>query len=103
MDQVFEGEPKADIQLQGRKVSRSEVRYDWGSKLRWRITRDGEEVAAPVARMETAYEHADETPGVYEVTLQIFKYVNYKKNKEGAFTESKFVDISNKVTYTIPQ
>jgi hypothetical protein len=31
----------------------------------------------------------------------MWKYVNYKKNKEGEFTESKFIDISNKVTYSI--
>ena len=31
----------------------------------------------------------------------MWKYVNYKKNKQREFISSKFIDISNTVTYTI--
>ena len=31
----------------------------------------------------------------------MWKYVNYAKDAQGEFTQSKFVEISNAVTYTI--
>ena len=51
--------------------------------------------------IESAYEHPEKTPGKYEIVLQLFKYINYKKNAKGEYTESKFIDISNKVGYTV--
>ncbi|MDP6721869.1 MAG: hypothetical protein QGF59_24590 [Pirellulaceae bacterium] len=101
MDQKFEGTPKAEITLKGHKLTRGDVTHDWGLRLQWQIKRDGEVVATPPARADMTYEHKDKTPGKYEVVLQMWKYINYKKNKEGEFTESKFIDISNSVTYTI--
>lgn len=101
MDQVFEGTPKAEIRLQGRKLTRGDVFNDWGSKLQWQISRDGKVIATVAARAETSYEHPDKKPGKYDIVLQLFKYINYKKNGKGEYTESKFVDISNKVSYTI--
>ena len=101
MDQVFEGTPKAEIRLQGRKITRGDVGGDWGSKLQWQISRDGKVIATAPARAQTDYEHPDKKPGKYEIVLQLFKYVNYKKNAKGEYTESKFVDISSKVGYTI--
>ena len=44
---------------------------------------------------------ADATPGKYEIVLQMWKYVNYAKDAKGEFTQRKFVEVSNKVTYTI--
>lgn len=101
MDQVFEGTPKAEIALDGHRVTRGHVSNDWGSKLQWVIRRDGKDVATVPARIETSYEHDDKTPGKYEIVLQHFKYVNYRKDAKGEYTESKFIDISNVVTYTI--
>lgn len=104
MDQVFEGTPKAEITLNGRRVTRGDVSNDWGSKLQWQVKRDGKVVATALARVNTEYEHPDRTPGKYEVVLQLFKYVNFKKDGKGPkanFTESKFVDISEPVTYVI--
>ena len=101
MDQVFEGTPKAELLLEGRKVTRTEVTGDWGSRLEWQIRRDGQQLATVPARLHTSYEHADQTPGKYEVVLRLFKYVNYKKDAKGEYTESKFVEISNTVSYTI--
>ena len=102
MDQVFEGTPKAEIRLEGRKVIRGDVSNDWGSKLQWQISRDGKVIATVAARIDPAYEHLEKIPGKYEVILQLFKYINYKKNAKGEYTESKFIDISNKVSYTVP-
>ncbi|MGE3807548.1 MAG: hypothetical protein AB7K24_23030 [Gemmataceae bacterium] len=101
MDQKFEGTPKCEIRLEGRKAIRGDVSNDWGSRLQWAIFKDGKEVATAAARIEPAYEHPDKTPGKYEIVLQIWKYVDYKKTKEGQFTTSKFVDVSNKVSYQI--
>lgn len=104
MDQVFEGTPQAEITLEGRRLTRSDVTHDWGSKLQWQIKRDGEVIATVAARAETTYEHPDTTPGKYEVVLQMFKYLNFKKDGKGPdakYTQSKFIDISEPVTYAI--
>jgi hypothetical protein len=58
-------------------------------------------VATPAARHEPAYEHPDATPGTYEIVLQMWKYVDYKKDAQGEFVNSKFIEISNRVSYTI--
>jgi hypothetical protein len=96
MDQVFEGTPKAEIRLEGRKVIRGEVSNDWGSRLQWKISHDGKVVATPPARAEISYVHADETPGAYEIVLEMWKYEGYQKGGRG-----KYVEISNKVDYRI--
>jgi hypothetical protein len=101
MEQKFEGVPQAEIRLEGRQVVRGPVKNDWGSRLQWAVKRDGKVIAAPPARMAESYEHPEATPGEYEIVLQMWKYVNYLKNAEGEFTQSAFVDISNKVAYKI--
>jgi len=101
MDQKFEGTPKAEIRLEGRKLVRGEVSNDWGSRLQWRILRDGKEVAAVPARASASYEHADKAPGKYEIVLQMWKYVDYRKDKSGNYVNSKYIDISNTVSYTV--
>ena len=80
---------------------RSDVTNDWGSQLLWEIRRNGAVVAQVPARANAAYEHPDTTPGQYEVVLQMFKYDGYEKDKDGNFTKSKFIEVSNKVAYTI--
>jgi hypothetical protein len=101
MEQKFEGTPQSEIRLEGRRVVRGDVSNDWGSRLQWQIKRDGQVIATPLARLEPSYEHPDSTPGEYEIVLQLWKYVNYAKNAEGEFTDSKFVEISNVVKYRI--
>jgi len=104
MDQVFEGTPQAEITLDGRRVTRGEVTHDWGSKLQWQVKRDDQVIATVAARSQTSYEHPDVTPGQYQIVLQLFKYVNFKKDGKGpdaSYTQSKFVDISETVSYSI--
>ena len=101
MDQKLEGTPKASLRLDGRKVTRSDVSNDWGTRLQWRVSRDGKEVAAVTAGIDPAFEHAAKTPGKYEIVLQQFQYVSYAKDKDGKFTASKYVDISEPVSYTV--
>lgn len=101
MDQKFDVPPKAEIKLEGRRVSRSQVSGDWGLRLQWEIRRDGQVIATPAARAETSYEHPATEAGTYEVVLQMWQYVDYKKKPDGEFVNSKFIDISNKVSYTI--
>jgi hypothetical protein len=101
MDQKLEGTPKAILQLAGRKVTRSEVTNNWGTRLQWKVSRDGREVATVGAGLDLAFEHPETAPGNYEIVLQQFHYVNYKKDKDGKFTESKYVNISEPVSYTI--
>ena len=83
MDQKYEGQPKAEISLDGQKVIRTDVTNDWGLRLQWQISRDGKVLATPAARADLSYEHPEKEPGKYEIVLQMWKYVNYKKNKEG--------------------
>ncbi|MBQ17199.1 MAG: hypothetical protein CMJ65_08740 [Planctomycetaceae bacterium] len=101
MDQKFEGTPKSAIRLDGRKVSRGEITNDWGLRLQWKVSHNGKVVATPAARAQASYEHPDKLPGKYEIVLQMWKYVNYRKNKQREFIDSKFIDISNTVAYTI--
>ena len=101
MEQKYEGTPKAELKLSGRKVTRTAVSNDWGLQLLWVVLKDGKEVARVNARTGDTYEHQDKTPGQYEIVLQMWKYVNYAKDAKGEFTVSKFVDVSNKVTYKI--
>jgi hypothetical protein len=101
VEQKFDGTPKAELRLNGRKVTRSVVANDWGMMLRWVVSRDGKVVATAHARADAAFEHPDTTPGKYTIVLQTWMYVNYAKDAGGEFTVSKFVDISNVVKYTI--
>ena len=101
MDQRFEGLPKAEIRLDGRKLFRTVVVNDWGSQLVWDVRRNGDVVATVPARLTDTYEITDPTPGQYDVVLQMFQYEGYEKDPTGKFTKSKFVDVSNKVTVTI--
>ena len=101
MDQQFEVTPQAEIRLEGHKLLRSDVTNDWGSQLLWEIRRNGQIVATVPARANNSYEHTDTTPGQYEVVLQMFKYEGYAKDPAGQYTKSKFVEVSNKVGYTV--
>lgn len=101
MEQKFDTPPRAEIRLEGHRVTRGDVTNDWGLRLQWEIRRDGKVIATPPARADLSYEHAETTPGRYEIVLQMWKYVDYKKNPNGEFVNSRFIDISNKVGYTI--
>jgi len=96
MDQVFEGTPKADIRLEGRKVIRTAVSNDWATRLHWKISKDGKLLTTVPARVEAAYEHPDKEAGTYEIVLEMWKYEGFRVKDHG-----KFIEISNKVTYTI--
>jgi hypothetical protein len=101
MEQKYNILPHAEIRLEGRRVIRGDVANDWGLRLQWEIRRDGKVLATPAARVEMSYEHPDTTPGKYEIVLQMWKYVDYAKKPTGEFVNSRFVDISNKISYTI--
>ena len=101
MEQKFEGTPQAEIRLEGRRVIRGDVVNDWGSRLQWVVFRDGKEIAAVSARASDSYEHPEKTPGKYEIVLQMWKYVDYRKGKDGKYVNSKYIDVSNKVSYQI--
>jgi hypothetical protein len=101
MDQRYDGIPQASIRVEGRRVTRGDVTNDWGLRLQWEVRRDGRVIATPAARAEISYEHPDATPGRYDIVLQMWKYVDYRKNPNGEFVNSRYVDISNKVSYTI--
>ena len=101
MEQRFEGTPQAAIRLEGRRLIRGDVSNDWGLRLQWEIKRNGQVVATINARSDASYEHPDTAPGEYEVVLQMWHYVNYTKNPQGEFTQSRFVTVSNRVRYTI--
>ncbi len=102
MEQKFDAEkPKAEITLSNRKATRSAVANDWGLQLRWVVRRDGKPVATAPARTALSFQHDDATPGKYEIVLQMFQYIDYKKDPAGEYATSKFIDISNAVNYTV--
>jgi hypothetical protein len=101
MEQKFDGTPRADVRLEGRKAVRGELTNDWGSLLQWVVRKNGQVVATAPARAGLTFEHPDTTPGTYEIVLQMWKYVNYAKDAKGEFTASKFVDVSDKVSYKL--
>ena len=89
--------PAAVIKLDGHTVSRGPVANDWGTRLQWKILRDGKEIATPNARAFPNYTHADATPGQYEVVLETWRHDGYKGNKG----VGEYVVISNKVTFKL--
>ena len=93
--------PLVEVRLDDRRATRGRVHGDWGLHLRWVVRRDGKEIATANARAEESYEHPDATPGTYEIVLQMWKYVDYRKKPDGEFINSKYIDVSNTVTYTI--
>jgi hypothetical protein len=101
MEQRFEGTPQATLRLEGRRVVRTEVTNDWGSRLQWEVRRNGQVIATAAARADLSYEHTEAMPGTYEIVLQMWKYIDYRKNPSGEFVNSRFIDVSNRVTYTI--
>lgn len=101
MEQRYEGNPRAEIRLDGRRVTRGDVTQDWGLRLQWEVRRNGQVIATPNARIDTSYQHPDSAPGRYEIVLQMWKYIDYRKRPDGEFIASRFIDISNKVSYTI--
>ncbi len=101
MEQKYDGNPRASLNLSGRRVTRSEVTNDWGLLLQWEVRHNGKVIATAPARAALHYECPQSSPGTYEIVLQMWKYVDYKKKADGEFTNSKFIEISNKVTYTI--
>ena len=100
MEQKFEGEPKATLSLEGRRVTRTDVTNDWGLLLQWEVRKNGQLVATANARTSAAYEHPDTTAGNYEIVLQMWKYIDYRKKPDGEFVASRFIEVSNKVRYT---
>jgi hypothetical protein len=101
MEQKFEGLPKSEIRVDGSKLVRTDVVNDWGSLLQWVITQNGKQVAAYNARPSLSVSHDLKSPGEYQAHLQMWKYVDYKKNPQGEFINSKFVEVSEKVKFTI--
>jgi hypothetical protein len=101
MEQKFEGIPKSEIRVDGASLIRTEVVNDWGSLLQWVITQNGKQVAAYNARPGLSIKHDLKSPGDYEAQLHIWKYVDYKKTPQGEFINSKFIEISNKVKFTV--
>ncbi|MSU77906.1 MAG: hypothetical protein EXS16_07405 [Gemmataceae bacterium] len=101
MEQRFEGRPEATVRLEGRRLTRTDVTNDWGLRLQWEIRRNGQVIATVNARPDQAYEHADTASGEYSIVLQMWHYINYAKNPQGEFTQSRFINVSNVVTYRI--
>ena len=103
MEQKFEGPPpQAEIHMNGEKVIRTDVKGDWGMQLLWKFSREGQEPITRPARADYACDLTELAPGKYEIVLQTWHYKDYRKNRETReFLNSKFIDISNKLTHTV--
>lgn len=89
-------QPSVEIKLAGRTVSRGHILNDYGNRVHWRVSRDGQVIATPEARTNESYTQADATPGMYEVVIETWKHEGYQAKALG-----KYIEISNKVTYTV--
>lgn len=101
MDQKLEGTPSVEIKLEGRTLVRSDVQNDWGTRMQWRIAKEGKEVLTGVVGQDPSIDLPDLEPGKYQIVVQQFHYLNYKKSPEGKFTESKYVDICKPLEFTV--
>ena len=101
MEQKFDGTPLAELRVDGKKIVRSDVDNDWGLRLQWKVMKDGKQVAVSNARVGDTFEPADLKPGKYDVVLEMWKYVSYKKDAKREFVDSKYVEVSNKVSITV--
>jgi hypothetical protein len=101
MDQKFEGVPQATIRLEGTRLIRGHVSNDWGLRLQWKISRGEETIATPLARVHLHHDLGKLDAGTYQAVLQMWKYVNYRKDKEGEFTDSKYVDVSKPLAFEV--
>jgi hypothetical protein len=89
-------QPKAEIKLEGRTVTRGLITNDYGNRVHWKVSRDGQVVATPEARSSAAYTHTDAAPGQYEIVLETWKHEGYKSKSLG-----KYIEISNKVAFKV--
>lgn len=101
MDQKLEGTPSVEIKLEGRTVVRSEIQNNWGTRVQWRLMKEGKEVSTGVVGPDLGFDLPDLQAGRYQVVLQQFQYVNYKKAADGKFTESKYVDICKPLEFSV--
>ena len=101
MDQKLEGTPSVEIKLEGRTVLRSEVQNNWGTRLQWRLLKEGKEIATGPVGPDSAFDLPDLQQGRYQVVVQQFHYVNYKKTPDGKFTDSKYVDICKPLDFSV--
>ena len=87
MEQKFDGTPHAELRVEGKKVVRTDVDNDWGLRLQWKVTRDGKPVtvANSNARASDVFDAAELEPGQYDVVLEMWRYVSYKKNAQREF------------------
>lgn len=88
--------PTAEIRLEGRTLVRSHVQNDWGSRLHWKILRNGAEVATPEARTSSSYTFQETIPGSYEVVLETWQHEGYQSKALG-----QYIEISNRVAVTV--
>lgn len=88
--------PQAELTLQGRTVTRGHIANDFGSRVQWKVTKNGAPVATPEARVTTAYTHTDTSPGLYEIVLETWQTEGFRSGGLG-----KYITISNKVSYRI--
>ncbi len=101
MDQKLEGTPSVEIKLEGRTVVRSEVQNNWGTRLQWRLLKEGKEIATGPVGPDSAFDLPDLQQGRYQVVVQQFHYVNYKKTPDGKFADSKYVDICKPLDFSV--
>ena len=63
--------------------------------------KDGKEIAAGPFGPDPALDLPELQAGSYQVVVQQFHYVNYKKTPEGKFTDSKYIDICKPLDFKV--
>lgn len=89
--------PLATLQLEGPKLTRTEVKDDPGFRLQYHFKKDGKSVAQTEARTDTTLDIALKEAGTYTVALELF----YPAYKGGAVQKGEFKAISNVLTFKL--
>jgi hypothetical protein len=71
MDQKLEGTPSVEIKLEGRTVVRSEVQNNWGTRLQWRLLKEGKEIATGSLGPDPAFDLPELQQGSYQVAVSL--------------------------------
>jgi hypothetical protein len=87
--------PQATLQLEGGRVTRSDVADDPGFRLQYHIQKAGKTLALVDARASKAVDLPQSEPGVYGVTLELF----HPDYKGGNAQKGGFRPISNVILY----
>ncbi|MBY0525962.1 MAG: hypothetical protein K2R98_21390 [Gemmataceae bacterium] len=89
--------PLATLQLEGAKISRTDLKDDPGFRLQYHFKKDGKSLAQVEARTSDKLDVPQKEAGTYTVVLELF----YPAYKGGTAQKGEFKTVSNVLTYKV--